>query len=582
MDKTWFELKEYRRRRIADAVWIPLRTTEYIEKKGRYGYVGYKKEYFGLGSVGIPLERREQATKLGWSDIGISHAQGIWATAGYYKPVDVYQYNDKVDLGTELVLVQHFPDEPQEWHLHQDLVFALGLLRENDQWLRPDEGYAVVARLRRNEEGKPVALEIKNEYLRDYLCARGMFFRMTWFRSRDVIVEDAADVGSPTPTNEATETERFELRVFPVIEGGHLGDGSFAVMHVARNDVDPDEDVPLPGPENDTNVTTSTRGGKHEGRNLVRVMGEVWRDEEIEPAENSPRVRSDQVPTGLRYICDASGATLTSEELDDEDIMRWLWFRPEVVPTLTKHRGGGLQWYTKETGGVGCSPHEFTHFGLNQAGLLTVYAYDIAKLPLWQQRIWAGYNATPEGGVSKELLSAQVQAVVANTTAPEGDLPHILTGLDELFQDAIGSPLFRPHASTEKLVGSISRFRALEPDGLFSLAKDLMRVVADRIDTAALQKIVPPHKGEKWGSLKSLEKYLATIISPEDARTVVGPLFGAYDLRLADAHLPKEELTKAYDLTRIDPTSPPLEQGYELIVAVASALINVGRVMSAT
>jgi hypothetical protein len=47
MDKTWFEMKEHRKRRIADAVWIPLRATEYKEKKGRYGYVGYKEEYFG-------------------------------------------------------------------------------------------------------------------------------------------------------------------------------------------------------------------------------------------------------------------------------------------------------------------------------------------------------------------------------------------------------------------------------------------------------------------------------------------------------------------------------------------------------
>ena len=433
MDKTWFELNEYRRRRVANAVWIPLRASEHIEKKGQYGYVGYKEEFFGLGSVAIPLENREQAKELGWSDIGLIHEHGVWATAEH------------------------------------------------------SEGYNVVARLRRNEEGNPAALEIKNEYLRDYLCARGMCLRVTWYRSRDVIVEDAAEVGYPVDIDQTTDSERFELRVMPVIEGGYLGDGSFAVLHVSRNDVDPDEDVPMPGPENDANITTSTRRGKHEGRELVRVMGEVWCDEEIEPAVNSPRVRGDQALTSLRYISDASGDTMTSEELDDEDIMRWLWFRPGVVPSLIKHRGGVLHWYTKETGGVGCSPGTLTHFGLNDAGLVTVYAYDIANLPLWQQRIWAGYNTTPEGGVSKELLSAQVKAVVASTTAPEDDLPRIIKGLDELFVDLIGSPLFKPHTSTDKLISSISRFRVLEPDDLFSLAKDLMRIIGDRIRHRALR-----------------------------------------------------------------------------------------------
>jgi hypothetical protein len=581
MDKTWFELKEHRKRRLADAVWVPLRTTEHIEKNGQYGYVGYLDEYFGLGSVAVPLDHREQAKNLGWSDIGVSHEQGVWATADHYKPVDVYQYNDRDNLGTELVLVQYFSADPQEWHLNQDLVFALNLLREDDQWLSPDEGYTVVARLRRTGEGKPIALEIRNEFLRDYLCARGMFLRLSWYRDRDVVVENVAEVGSPTPISEATEAERFELSIQPILEGGYLGDGSFAVFHVARNDVDEDEDVPLPGPETATNVTMTSHKGKREGRQLVRVMGEVWRNEEIEPAANSARIRRDRVPTGVRYFSDASGATLTSEELDDQDVMRWLWFRPEVVPALITHRGGELRWYTRDTGGVACSPGELTHFGLNQTGLVTVYAYDVAKLPLWQQRIWAGFNVPPDGGVSKELLSSQIKAVVAKTSAPEGDLPEILSGLDALFHDAIGSPLFRPHTFTDKLVGSISRFRALEPRGLFSLAKDLMRIVADRIDSAALQRIVPPPSGESWRSLKSLEKYLARISSPEDARKVIGPLAGAYDLRVADAHLPAEDLTRAYELTGIDPKSGSLEQGYRLIVAVNSALINVGRIVHA-
>jgi hypothetical protein len=127
---------------------------------------------------------------------------------------------------------------------------------------------------------------------------------------------------------------------------------------------------------------------------------------------------------------------------------------------------------------------------------------------------------------------------------------------------------------------SISRFRALEPDGLFALAKDLMRVVADRIDHSSLQKVAPPPKGVTWKSLKSLEGYLATIISADDARTVMGPLAGAYDLRVADAHPAGEDLIKAYQLARVDPNAKPLAQGFRLISAVVSALMKIGRVMT--
>ena len=582
MNNDWFEMRNLRRRRFENSVWIPLRAVEIIEENGTYGYVGFKKEFFGLGSLAIPLDRRDQAANLDWSTIGIIHDQNVWATPEHYKPVDVYQYNDQVDLGTELVLVQHFSAETAEWHLHQDFVFAHNLLREGDKWLSTTNGYTEVARLRRDDKQAPIALEVKNEYLRDYLCARAMFLRIAWFRSRDLIVEDIAEVGAPDPIEERTDDERYELSVIPIIEGGYAGDGSFAVFHAARTDVDPEEDVPQPGPLSDANVESRSYTGKREGRSLVRVMGEVWRNEEIEPAPNSPHVRGDVVPTGLRYVVDASGATATSEELNDEDRLRWLWFRPEVVPALIKYRGGQLTWYTKETGGVGSSPGHQTHFGINPANLITVFAYDIAHLPVWQQRVWSGYNVAPEGGISRELHSAQVRAVPAETSAPEADLPRILSILDEEFSKVIGTPLFGSHSSVEGLVKEINRFRALEQGGLYALAKDLNRIVAERINKGPLQEIAPPPAGVTWGTIKSLENYLATISTPEDARAITGPLAGTYELRIADAHLPGNELAAAFELAGVDQTTAPLEQGFQLIFSVCCSLVNVIRLLEAT
>ena len=479
-------------------------------------------------------------------------------------------------------MVQHFDGaEPREWHLNQDLVFALGLLREGDTWVRPQEDYVTVARLRRDKAGKPIALEIKNEYLRDYLCARGHFLKIVLYRDRDVIVENLAEIGSPTERFEDTDTDRFELRVFPVLEGGYA-EGGFAVFHVARTDVDPEEDVPVPGPETNENVEANSWQGERKGKRFFRVEGELWRREEIEPAVLSPRVRGDRVPTGITYIVDAPGTRMSSEELNDQDNARWLWFKPTVVPELLNHRGTEFEWYTRETGGIGCGPGTLTHFGLNSVGLVTVYAYDVAKLYPWQQRIWSGHNIAPEGGVSKELLSAQMRAVAAETQAPEKIFAELIRNLDPLFVGAIGFPLFRAHPETEKLRGSISRFRALERGGLFALAKDIMRLIADRIDIGPLQKIVPPPAKEKWGSLKSLEKYLATLVSADDARKIMGPLFGTYELRLADAHLQADELRRAYDLVGVDPQAPPIDQGFTLIDNVAKTIWVVGNVVHKT
>ena len=68
---------------------------------------------------------------------------------------------------------------------------------------------------------------------------------------------------------------------------------------------------------------------------------------------------------------------------------------------LLSHRGFSLKWYTAETGAIKSTSGYSTHFGINASDLITVYAYDIAKLPAWEQFLWAASNVAPEGKVSE-------------------------------------------------------------------------------------------------------------------------------------------------------------------------------------
>jgi hypothetical protein len=579
-NQEWFELRDVRRKKFAESVWVPLRLAHQIEHIGKYGFVGFKEEFSGAGSLAVPISRREQALKLGWGDIGLSHTQGVWAHDEFYKTAEAYENRPGEPLGTQLVLVQTFDNAPTEWHLNQDLVMALGLMRERDQWVRPAEDYTIVARLVRDEDGHPIALEIKNEFLRDYLAARRMLLRISAYHMRSVIEDDSTHINWPNNTLKEDGTDyQFEARILQINKGGTWADGSYAVLNISRTDVDPDDDVPRPGPENDSNVKVVKHSGNATGPKLPRILGEYWHNEIIEPAPHSPRIRHDDVPAGIEYIVDASGSRLPSEKLKDDTEPSWLWFRPEVIFALTKRRGGNLSWYTQETGGVSCSEGYSVHFGINSSDFITVFAPDVARLPVWQQRIWAAYNVTPEGKVSRELLSAQMETKVAKTFAPEKALPEMLEVLDNLFKVRIGVPLFRPHTLTPELFSSIQRFRALESKGLFALAKDIIRLTADRIDTEALQRVTPPPKGEKWGSLKSLEKYLATIIPAKDARELMTPLFGVYDLRIADSHLPPTEMKQAFEMARVNSDDTPLKQGFWLIASATSVLMDIAKIL---
>jgi hypothetical protein len=101
----------------------------------------------------------------------------------------------------------------------------------------------------------------------------------------------------------------------------------------------------------------------------------------------------------------------------------------------------------------------------------------------------------------------------------------------------------------------------------------LVRVVVEHIDTAGLHKIVAPPDKEDWGSLKSLEKVLATVTGEVGARAALGGLHGIYHLRLADAHVPsKNDLDEAYTLAHVDRTLPFVMQGRDLLITCVNSL----------
>lgn len=580
-DQVWFEMTELRRRSLDTAVWIPLRAIQTVTRLRRYGELGHEEEFFGAASLAVPVDRRDAAEKLGWGHLDTNRSHRSYVDDGTYVPADVAKHADVEGLRL-LVEQRGNSAEQRQWHLHPDLVVALYLKQEGDEWLAIDEGYTVVAKLQRSEDGAPELLMIRGEHLKDYLCARGMGLCVNTFRKRAQVIENADHIKwAEEGIEEVTGHDRWRGDAYDIHEGGTPFGTETAVFHVARTDVDLGEDVPVMGPPTDQGMRSSNWTTKSSGKKLVYVRGELWRTEWVAPGPSSPRVREDEQPSALTYLVDSSGKRLSAGELLDDNYDRegrWLWFKPHAIVALADRRGGSLQWYTRDTGDVRCSPDYRIHFGMNDVGMVNVYAKDIAQLPEWQQQVWAGFNVGPEGGVSRELLASQVEAEPAATYAPEEILRDMLKAVNEMALDRVGIRVFRDHAETTNLIGKVHRFRALDDSGLYALAKDIARLTADSIDASALQSVVPLKKGEKRGSLKSLEAFVAAYVGPEGARAIVGPLFGAYELRLADAHLPGD-VKPSLELLRIDAASPPVIRGKQLIQACADSLVAIGLIL---
>ncbi|WP_431613859.1 hypothetical protein [Enterobacter cloacae] len=579
MDRDWILQQKETRRRFSKSTWIPLRQSM-DEKQGDVKNIGYISEYFGCGSVAFPPQHREVAESLSWSEIGIGTTISPYAYQdGHYSAIDEYQYYDKDPIGIHLVLELPQPVVGgRQWILNPDLVAALRLIKEGEQWVRPEENFVVVAREVLDQNGEQRLIEIKREFLIDYLAARNLSLRISYYRQRieNVVSLETSQYANLVSHKEQRDGGQYELLIRQIND---VFGGSWAMFRAWRTDVDEDEDAPLMGPETDENTDYEKSHGRKSGYTGVRIEGEFWRDEWIEHQGVSTRIRGDLDKNLPHFIVETDGTRLGSAELDNEDVGRWLWFRSSIISELLALRGFSLGWYSAETGAIISTSGYSIHFGINSSDLITIYAYDIARLPAWEQHIWAAHNVVPDGKVSGELLDSQVKCRPAETHAVEELFFDVIEMLENGFRSVFNIPLFTHDIDRSEAMKHISRFAVKDQASLLRLAKELIRIFTDRLDVRELRKISTHANKDKLGSNKLLEDILAQKIGPEKARKVFGPIAGTYDMRVGDAHPTSSKIGDALMLAGIDDNNTYLRQGEQLISNFAQSIWWIGKLL---
>ena len=250
-----------------------------------------------------------------------------------------------------------------------------------------------------------------------------------------------------------------------------------------------------------------------------------------------------------------------------------------MVTELLAHRGFSLKWYTAETGAINSTSGYSIHFGINASELITVYAYDIARLPAWEQFVWAASNVAPEGKVSAELLASQVKAQPAETHAVEELLFGCMRLLETEFCKAFGVSLFSHEIDDDASMQHVSRFSSKDQTSLLRLAKELVRIFSDRLDVRSLRKLSHHPDKEKLGSNKLLQSILAQKAGEARAHEVFAAIAGAYDMRLGDAHPTSSKIGEALKLAGIDTTASYLRQGEQLISNFCHAIWCTGSLL---
>ena len=156
-----------------------------------------------------------------------------------------------------------------------------------------------------------------------------------------------------------------------------------------------------------------------------------------------------------------------------------------------------------------------------------------------------------------------------------------MDALDVAFSSRYGARLLREHNSLQGLLRRAHRFIAAEPDGLLELSKELTRLFIERIDIDAITAALAlPKTDKKPGSLKALEKLAAHHGSNAAARKMMAPLFGIYDLRLADAHIGSSKIASGKARAAVDDSSPPVMQGRQLLQSFVATLNRIAATLT--
>lgn len=573
----WLLQTKETRQYFEKSTWVTLRASN-RQKQGECREIGFVEECFSCYSVAFPPEHKERASEFTWSQFGGMEVLPYAYDDGHYSPIEEYEIGDKEPVGVNLIF-----NHPQpviggnKWIINPDLIVALRLIKEGNNWIRPEENFVIVIQEELDSDGNHISIRIKREFLLDYLAARNLSLRLSYYRQRVENVDNlsTSPYFSLQNTQEERDNGRFEILIRDLND---VYGGGWSMFRVWRTDIDENDDAPLMTEETDQNTAYEQKQGYESGYVGIRVESEFWRDEWIEHKNQSIRIRGDNDLNLPSFIVETDGSRLASEKLNNENVGRWLWFRVGIINELLNCRGFKLEWCTAQTGVIHSTSGYRTHFGINDSDLITVYAYDIARLDSWEQHLWAGHNVVPDGKVSSELLDAQVKVQPANTHAVENLLLSYLNLLERDFLRKYNKPLFS-HKLDEQMTQNISRFASMDKASLLRLAKDLVRVFTDRLNVKSLREISQHKDKDKLGSNKLLQDIIAQTIGEDKAKSLFSNIVGIYDMRLGDAHPTGSKIDDAIKLAGIDENLSYLRQGEQLIHNLQKAISYIGYVL---
>lgn len=514
--QSWFEMLDVKCDTYGDCEWTPLWVYEVLHEGDMFS-APYQEEIYRVRTLLAPLVNRGRLFDH-WIDLDCDCVYSSVDQGNYCKPGTYYFDSLEADEAGEYPIFKYciVRGETSELQINQDLVAALRLIPRDGCWIRPAEGDMVVIRFGKNDKGEVVRAEIRTEYLRDYLCARGMGLYIEEFRHRQEHSRDGRSImWQNSPTVECRRSRcgngKYEWKGWMF---KHQGGNSWEDAQTISAEL-------LSEPQ------------------YYRVEGQLWKQFWINPAQRSERVAGDD--SGFKYYVKPNGERRTVSPLDDDEFGHvYLFFRSDLVPHSLS---AGLQvtWDARDVFSIHFPNGQNVLFGISTEGTYFCISADVARLAAWEQKLLHDDNIKPQEQAEyagSELFQNQMMCEFLHTKAPENEFRRLLDELGLAFKKRTGGDLWRRMDCEDDVILAVSRFCSVSQGGYVLLAKRITNAMIERMDVASMKKFVDGRvETAQLKAVGLLAAVISLITGDVDAGNRVRFMRDINFIRQADAHL---------------------------------------------
>lgn len=352
------------------------------------------------------------------------------------------------------------------------------------------------------------SLEVKAEFLKDYLKQRGCALVLAYFQSRDVR-ETQEDISLP-------DDDREDFTVL----------GGNAVRGVRRNQ--PGYELHWFCPIRADGIPYGREERLQEDRENLKFETKQSYRFSKEEAVNEEGFQE------AGYRRPAIGA----EDLEEAiSFFGWTYFEPEVLEKYKNDSRGSVSEWSRQGLQVNWLDKMKLRAYRNDEDLILIIVDDLAKIPDEELSHWYHYNTSPAGEIPEEMITNYIEADWVDSESPSDAVINAVTELNEAFEAKYGVRLYRETGDEIDADRMLSLPRN-EKHELLNVMSEAHQVIVENLDRGNLESQLPDNVlSDVEGKKSALFEFVRYLSDTSTAAEILNPINAVHDFRKEDSHM---------------------------------------------